>query len=65
MSSVILSLPETHTQALVLVKKFLDGVSFISKINRELLALISQILDVPAELVAVERELSQLFVLVG
>ena len=65
MSSVILSLPETHTQALVLIKKFLDGVSFISKINGELLALISQILHVPAELVAVERELPQLFILVG
>lgn len=65
MSSVILSLPETHTQALVLIKKFLDGVSFISQINGELLALISQILHVPAELVAVERELPQLFILVG
>ena len=65
MSSVILSLPETHTQALVLIKKFLDGISFISQINGELLALISQILHVPAELVAVERELPQLFILVG
>ena len=65
MRRVLLSLAQSHTQPLVLVQQFLDCGSFVGQINAEDFALLCQICNILAQLVAIKRELSELLIFVG
>ena len=65
MSSAVLGLTETHAKSFVLIQQFLDGVSLVSEVNAQLFALARQGLHILSKLIAIKRELPELFVLVG
>ena len=61
----VLRLSQPLLQIFVLVKQFLNRISFISQVNTKLLPLLRQVRHILPQLVSIQTELPELFVFVG